>query len=496
MNKVSTKSKEVLIIGSGLGGLSTALRLASKGYKVKIVEKHSSPGGRLNSFTEKGFTFDTGPSFMSMTYEFDELFAYCNLDNPLKLKKLDPLYEVRFRGKDKPYKIWSDLDKLANEFKEIEPDFKSKAEKYLKRAGKFYDDTENKIIKSNFKNYFDYFIKMTGVPIKHIPYLRKNLWTLLDETFVSEEVKVIFSLVAFFLGSTPYQTPSIFSILNYTELKHDGYWVVEGGMYKIVTEIVKLLGKFNVEIIYNTEIKNVFQFNGVLNSFKDTEGKEWRADTFIVNADAASFRGQILNRKKYSENRLDKMKWSLAPFTIYLGLSKRVPNLYHHNYFLGDDFRQYADKIFISEILPSRPYYYVNMPSYYDSTCVPPGCENIFILCPVPDLRFKKAWEDKEKFSDEIIKDLSGRINFDIKENILVKKIFSPVEWESMFNLYRGSGLGLSHNIMQVAGLRPSNKDEKFPNLFYVGASTIPGTGLPMVLISSKLVTERVLNEL
>ncbi len=190
------------------------------------------------------------------------------------------------------------------------------------------------------------------------------------------------------------------------------------------------------------------------------------------------------------------MNWSLAPFTIYLGLKNRLHNLYYHNYFLGDDFREYADKIFISEILPSRPYYYVNMPSYYDSTCAPPGCENIFILCPVPDLRFKKSWDDKERFAEEIISDLSVRINFDIKENILVKKIFSPIEWESMFNLYRGSGLGLSHNIMQVAGLRPSNKDEIFPNLFYVGASTIPGTGLPMVLISSKLAAERVLNEL
>jgi len=491
LNKLS---KDIIIVGSGLGGLATALRLASRGHKVRIIEKHSTPGGRLNRFSESGFTFDTGPSFMSMTYEFDELFKDIGIENPLKLKKLDPLYEVRFRDSKKVYKIWSDIDKLAAEFETIEPDFKSKAEKYLARAGEFYDDTETRVIKTNFESYFDYAFKISHVPLKHVPYLKKNLWSLLDETFESEQVKVIFSLVAFFLGSTPFKTPSIFSILNYTELKHNGYWRVEGGMYSIVTEIVKLLEKYNVEIIYNTEIKNILDHNGKLNSVTDSNGREWKADVFIINSDAASFRGKVLNRKKFSEAKLDKMNWSLAPLTIYLGVKGKVDSLYYHNYFLGNDFTQYAGKIFTSEIMPSKPYYYVNMPSHYDLSCAPEGCENIFILCPVPDLRFKRSWDDKDKISDEIISDLSERINFDIKSNTLVKKIYTPCDWESQFNLYRGSGLGLSHNLMQVAGLRPSNKDEKFPNLFYVGASTVPGTGLPMVLISSKLVTERVLN--
>ena len=170
--------------------------------------------------------------------------------------------------------------------------------------------------------------------------------------------------------------------------------------------------------------------------------------------------------------------------------------IYHHNYFLGNDFIKYADKIFTSSVIPSKPYYYVNMPSYSDPTCAPEGCENLFILCPVPDLRFKKDWNDRESVASEIINDLSERINFNIDENTIVKKVLTPIEWESMFNLYKGSGLGLSHGMSQIGGFRPSNRDEVFPNLFYVGASTIPGTGLPMVLISSKLVTERIINEL
>lgn len=489
-------NNEIIVIGSGLGGLSTALRLASNGHTVKILEKNSNAGGRLNQFKENGFTFDLGPSFMSMTFEFDKLFIDCGLENPLKLHKLDPLYEVYFRDRYKPFKIWKDPKKLAEEFKDIEPDFERKCEVYLKKAGEFYHDTEDKVIRRNFSNIFDYFIKISGVPLKHLPYLKKQLWTLLEETFDSHEVKVIFSLVAFFLGSTPFKTPSIYSLLNYTEMKHNGYWAVEGGMYKIVEAILNELNKLGVEIIYDTEITEISNFNGTLNSVRDSNGKEWRADKFVVNADAASFRGKILKRNKFSESKLDKMEWSLAPFTIYLGLNKKVPGLYHHNYFLGNDFIKYADSIFTSSVIPSKPYYYVNMPSHSDPTCAPEGCENLFILCPVPDRRYKSEWNDRDEVADDIINDLSQRINFDINESTIVKKILTPVEWESMFNLYKGSGLGLSHGMNQIGGFRPSNKDEVFPNLYYVGASTIPGTGLPMVLISSKLVTERINHEL
>ncbi|MBS1517801.1 MAG: phytoene desaturase [Bacteroidetes bacterium] len=487
--------KDIIIVGSGLGGLSAALRLSSKGYNVKILEKNNSAGGRLNQYKENGFTFDVGPSFMSMTYEFDELFRYCGIENPIKLKVLDPLYEVYFEGRQEPYRIWKDLDKLAHEFEDIEPDFRIKAERYLKRASEFFHDTEDKVVKSNFNGLTDYFLKISRVPLKHLPYLKKKLWTLLSETFDSQVVKVIFSLVAFFLGSTPFKTPSIYSLLNYTEFIHNGYWRVEGGMYRIVEEIVKVLNERGVEIIYNTEVSDFHNTNGSMEYLLDKNGKRWNADVYLINADAASFRGQILRRKKYSETALDKMDWSLAPFTVYLGVRGKIDNLYHHNYFLGNDFTKYADKIFTSSVIPSNPYYYVNMPSYHEKQCAPEGCENIFILCPVPDLRYKKDWKDSEEFADRIIDDLSSRINFNIKENLMVKKIMSPEEWESEYNLYRGSGLGLSHGMNQIGGFRPSNKDEKFSNLYYVGASTVPGTGLPMVLISSKLATERILDE-
>ncbi len=488
--------KKVIIIGSGLGGLSTALRLADKGHKVTILEKHSTPGGRLNVIQQDGFRFDMGPSFMSMTFELDELFNSVNEKVPIELEELDPLYQVFFEGQSKPRLIYKDLQKLEKEFEDIEPGLAKKAEEYLAKASQFFHDTEDKVVKSNFESKLSYILKLSRVPLKHIPYLMRNMWSEVDKKFDSLEVKIIFSLVAFFLGATPFQTPAIYSLLNYTEMKYNGYWRVKGGMYKLVEEMMKLLEKRGVEIHYNTEIVGYANTNGTVAEMIDQNGKRWSADLFVSNSDAASFRGKILGRESYSEKKLDKMHWTLAPFTIYLGVKGKLDKIMHHNYFLGNNFKAYADKIFTSSISPQKPYYYVNALSKSDPTSAPEGHENLFILCPVPDLRFKKDWSDREELVQNIIDDLSARTGFDISENIVTKKVLDPQDWADMLNLYKGSGLGLAHDINQVGAFRPKNKDEHFNNLYYVGASTTPGTGLPMVIISSKLVTERIENDL
>ena len=485
--------KKVIIIGAGLGSLATALRLTTHGYHVEIIEKYHQAGGRLNQLKKDGFTFDVGPSFFSMSYEFKELFDYCNLSNPLQMNELNPVYSVYFSGKKEPYSIYKDLNKLAQEFADIEPDFKEKAEKYLKSAGAIFHDTEHVIIKRNYDNLFQYALALMTVPLKHSPKLVRSMWTELERHFDSEHVKVIFSLVAFFLGSTPFDTPAVYSLLNYTELQHDGYWNIKGGMYKIVEELQKILVSRSVQFHFNTEISDITTKDGKAISFRDTKGKEWNADIFICNSDAAAFRGKILKRKKYTQEKLDKKDWTLAPFTIYLGVKGKIDNLHHHNYFLGNNFKQYADNIFKLSVNPEKPYYYVNASSKSNAECAPEGCENLFILCPVPDRRYKNDWSDREQLADTILKDMSERIGFDLIANRITQTIYAPDDWESMFNLYRGSGLGLAHGLNQVAAMRPNNKDEELSNLYYVGASTVPGTGLPIVVISSKLVTERIL---
>ena len=484
-----------IIVGSGLGGLSTALRLTQHNFKVTIVEKYHQAGGRLNQLKLDGFTFDVGPSFMSMTYELEELFDYIGEDNPLQLEPLDPLYNVFFEGRNKPFRLWKDLKKLQEEFSGIEDNVPEKVEKFLNKAGEFFHDTIDKVVKRNFDNKIDYIFQLSKVPKKHVPYLFKSVWSEVSKIFESNELRVIFSLVAFFLGSTPFRTPAIYTLLNYTEMRHNGYWKISGGMYRLVEVIVDILKRRGVNFVFNSEIVNYTSSNDKIVNLVDENGQRYEADIFVVNSDAAFFRGQVLKRKEFSEKKLDRMDWTMAPFTVYLGVKGKIKNLAHHNYFLGNNFKGYASKIFTSSISPQKPYYYVNVLSKSEPQSAPPDCENIFILCPVPDLRFKPDWSDSEELADNIITDLSNRIEYDLKPNIIVKKILNPVDWQNAFNLYKGSGLGLAHGINQVGAFRPKNKDEEFKNLYYVGASTTPGTGLPMVIISSKLVTERILND-
>src|SRR6056300_678952 len=332
-------NKTVTVVGAGLGSLATALRLSYTGYKVKIIEKQSTAGGRLHILKKDGFTFDVGPSFFSMSYEFVELFKSIGEPIPFELNELNPLYTVNIAGSDRVFQIYKDLDKLAEEFKGIEDDLEAKIRKYLKGAKEIFHDTEYKVVKKNFDSILGFILSMATVPMKHLPKLFRTFWQELERHFESEEVKIIFSLVAFFLGATPFNTPSVYNLLNYTELEHDGYWNVKGGMYKIVEGILGLLEKKNVEILYNTEITSVSHKNGILTSLHDANGNEYKADVYIVNADAAWFRGKFLKRPKFTEEKLDKMEWTLAPFTMYLGVNGKIPGIHHHNYFLGDNFR-------------------------------------------------------------------------------------------------------------------------------------------------------------
>lgn len=487
--------KRVIITGTGLGALATALRLTTQGYKnITMLEKYHQPGGRLNQLQSDGFTFDMGPSFFSMSYEFKELFESCGMGQPLEYQKLNPLYTVNFSN-GKHFNIYTDLDKLAAEFEAIEPNFKAKVEAYLKNARAIFHDTEDIVIKQNFDSKIGYLLQLARVPWKHAPRMFYSIWKDLENSFESNEVKVIFSLVAFFLGATPFETPAVYKLLNYTELEHDGYWNVKGGMYRIVDVMYAELQKRGVKFQFDTEVVDVIKDGSKITAVADSKGKLYEGDIFVINADAASFRGQILKRPKFTEERLDAMDWTLAPFTIYLGVKGKIDGLNHHNYFLGNNFKEYADSIFKLSVNPDKPYYYVNVSSKSNPACAPEGCENLFILCPVPDLRYKRSWEDAEQLAANIIDDLGKRVGYDIAGNILTKIILSPTEWAQRLNLYKGSGLGLAHGLNQIGGFRPANKDEEFNNLYYVGASTTPGTGLPIVVISSKLVTERILQD-
>lgn len=485
-------AQTVLVAGAGLGGLATALRLAKKGYKVEIIEKNSRAGGRLNQLKKDGFTFDTGPSFFSMSYEFTDFARECNIELPFKYFSLDPLYTVSFKDNPRTYNLYKDIKKLAAEFGDDEPDFESAMTRYLKKSGRLYHDT-NIVIKSNYDSLLHYFITLPRVGPAHIGTLFRSFWSQISHYFSSNEAREILSLVAFFLGRTPFDTPATYTLLSYTEFMHDGYFNVEGGMYKIVEGIVSELKKENVRITYDTEVTGFIADGNKLQYLIDKNGKKWGADIIVINADAAVFRGKILKRPEFSDERLDRMEWTMGSLTMYLGIDCKIPEIQHHNYYLGSNYREYAGKVYTSDKIDQTPYYYVNVLSRSNPECAPPGSESLFFVCPVPDLRFKKSWADRDEIADRIIDDFSKRTNTNIRPHIVSRTIYTPEDWQSQYNLHRGSGLGLSHKMLQIGGFRPKNYDERFRNVFYTGASTIPGTGLPMVIISSKLTAERIL---
>lgn len=484
--------KNITIVGAGLGGLSTALRLSNKGHNITILEKNFQAGGRLNQIKKDGFTFDTGPSFFSMSYEFLELFKEAKMETPFEYIELDPLYTVNFGDDPKSYKLHKDIKKLAEQFEGIEPDFEEKMEKYLAKCSGLFHDTVDIVIKQNFDSLLHYIKALLSVNPKHLPVLFRKFNQQVNRYFDSNEARQIVSLVAFFLGRTPFDTSGIYTLLSYTEFKHDGYYNVKGGMYKIVEGLVNELISRNVKFEYNTEIVNYHATGNQLISLEDSNGNIWAADTFVINADAAVFRGKVFNREKFSIPNLDKKEWTMGYLTMYIGVDTKLPNVHHHNYFIGNNFSDYAEDVYKNPDRLQKPYYYVNVLSRHNNDCAPEGCESLFFVCPVPDLRYKPNWNDKNEIVDSILEDFSKRIGEDITSKIISKTIYTPEDWQSQFNLHRGSGLGLSHSLWQIGGLRPKNYDEKFENTFYTGASTIPGAGLPMAVISSKLVTERV----
>ena len=484
-------AKSVLIAGAGLGGLATALRLAKRGYKVEIVEKNGNAGGRLNQLKKDGFTFDTGPSFFSMSYEFTEFANDCRIKLPFEYYELDPLYSVNFSKSPVTYHLYKEISKLAAQFRDQDPDFETGFRSYLDKSKRLFHDT-NVVIKSNYDNLFEYLLTLAQVNPLHLPVLFRNFYNHVAQYVKSDDARQILSLVAFFLGKTPFDTPAVYTLLSYTEFMHDGYFNVKGGMYRVVEGIVDELEKENVKIHYNTEIVDFVQEGDKLKYLVDKDGKKWGADIIVVNSDAAVFRGRVFRRREFSVEKLDKMDWTMGSLTIYLGIKCKLPEVSHHNYYLGDNYREYAGKVFISPEIVDKPYYYVNVLSRSNPGCAPEGCESLFFVCPVPDLSKKSSWDDRDKIVDSIIDDYSSRIKKDIRPEIVSRTVYTPFDWQEQFNLHRGSGLGLSHKMMQIGGFRPKNYDEVFKNVFYVGASTIPGGGLPMVVIGSRLVTERI----
>jgi phytoene desaturase len=315
--------------------------------------------------------------------------------------------------------------------------------------------------------------------------------------FNDERLKAAFTFQNMYLGLSPYDAPATYSLLQYTELA-EGVWYPIGGMYAAIQALVKIAEKLGVKFIYNTAVKKMKEDRGRIQSVLTEDGLEISADIFVGNADLPYIYKELLPKNKEAE-RLDNKLYTCSTIMFYWGVDKEYPQIAHHNVFLGGDYKASFDQIFNENTLPEVPSFYVHAAARTDSGAAPVGQDTLYVLVPVGhlDARSKQDWEALVNRAREIVfarlaKEMGAN---NLKEHIKFEIVYQPEVWKERFNLEKGAAFGLSHNFWQVGYLRPQNRHKRYKNLYFAGASTHPGTGLPIVLLSARLTTERILKE-
>lgn len=489
------KSKKIIIIGSGIGGLSTASLLAKKGHEVVIYEKNSTIGGRANIFTEEGFTFDMGPSWYLMPDIFEHFYQLMdeNINDHLNLVKLSPSYRVFFPGeKQLPLMdIHSDLDKDLPLLEQLEPGATSKLKKYLQRSGEQYDLAKRKFMYRNYNSMWDFFswdIIKEGWKMNPLQTMEKYLNTW----FESDRLKKILEYTLVFLGSAPSKTPALYNIMNFIDFDM-GVYYPKGGIYKIVESLERIARKHNVEIHTNSPVVHINVENGTATGITLESGEHVEADYVISNADMWFTETQLLDEKyrTYPESFWEQSTMGPSAFILYFGLTTEVPHLTHHNLRFGKDWKQNFHEIFDNPQLPSDPSYYVCKPTHTDDNVAPEGQDILFVLVPIP-AGLSLSEDQKLEYKNKVINMMKSDLDLpDLENMISYQRSYWGEDFFRDYNAYKGTALGLAHTLKQTL-LRPQNKSKKVKNLLYVGAGTNPGIGMPTCLISGELAYKRV----
>jgi phytoene desaturase len=488
----------VIVIGAGIGGLAAAGRLARHGYQVTVLEKADHPGGRVARLEKDGFRFDTGPTLFLMPEVFAETYAALGekMERHLQLKRLDPTYRVHFHD-DFTLDLSADLQSMRRQLDAFEPGSFESFLRFMAEGYQNYQLSLKHFVGRNFNTLFDYF------SLRNLPLLfkLKALVKHADRTagfFKDPRLQAAFSFQNMYLGLSPYEAPATYSLLQYTELG-DGVWFPTGGMYQVIESLAAIAEGLGVRFRYNTPVKRIEVVGNRSTGVILADGKHLAADIVIANADLPYVYQKLLPA---DENlpRLQNKKYTSSALMFYWGVKgERSPELLHHNVFLADHrYRQSFDEIFHQHSLPEEPSFYICAPTRTDPSFAPPDGDSLMALVPVGhiDERNPQDWAGLEKRARHTVlsrlealglRDLENRITFEAK--------WGPPYYRDELNLVKGSAFGLSHNFTQVGYLRPHNRHPRYRNLYFAGASTHPGTGLPIVLLSARLATERILAE-
>ncbi len=490
-------AEKIIVIGAGPGGLAAAMLLASKGYKVDIYEKQSFVGGRNGSVTMDGYTFDIGPTFLSMPEIAEELFEASgrNLHDYVDLRELSMMYELIF--KDKKVKMYKDPEALSEE---IERHYPGNSEGYTR----FMNDIRKKmerlkpILQSPMDRYYQY---ISWKVLRALPQLSlgKSLYSVLSDYFTEHELRLAFTFQSKYLGMSPWECPGAFSILSFMEHEY-GIFHPIGGLNQLSKAMASVVKEHGGSIHLGSGVKKLWIEDG--NDVKGiiTEnGGRVAADQVIINGDFAHVMTNLVEEgvlKKYSKEKLKKKKYSCSTFMIYLGLDKQY-DLPHHSIVFAEDYRRNVEEITKTYTLSEDPSIYIQNASVTDPTLAPPGHSTLYILAPVPNNVSGIDWtENEQTFRDLVLDAVESKTGLEnIRDHIKVEKVISPHHWETDFNIYEGATFNLGHQLTQMMALRPHNKFEELEHCWLVGGGTHPGSGLPTILESARITTNMLMNE-
>lgn len=489
--------KHAVIVGAGVGGLATANLLAKAGYRVSVYEKAVQAGGRAGILESKGFRFDTGPSWYLMPEVFAHYYELLgeSVDEQLTLTKLSPAYKVFFEHNE-PVLITSNLDEDAKTFESIEDGAGDALRRYVESGERIYRLSLDHFLYTNFTSIKDFFNVSV---LKNAPLMIRRAFQTIHRyvsTFVSDlRLKQILEYPMVFLGTSPFQAPAIYSLMSALDFK-EGVFYPKGGMYTIIDSLVGIGKKLGVHYHYETSVDQIIVTDGIATGIRLAGGEIIPADIVISNADLHHTESVLIQEQyqSYPAAYWQKQKPGPSALLMYLGLNTTIPEFEHHNLLFVDAWQKNFENIYTDKVAPEKASIYICNPSKSDASVAPTGNENIFVLVPLPPST-DISEPELQKLSEQYLQQIKDMTGVNLGANVTTSTLYGPNDFKDTLHAWESSMLGPSHILKQSALFRTPNVSRKVKNLYYVGAGTTPGIGVPMCLISAELIYKRLAGE-
>ncbi len=491
--------RHVVIIGAGMGGLATALRLGYQGFRVTVLEKQAQAGGRSNLLSENGFRADTGPTILVMKSAFEELYRSIgqDLDQRVRFVQLDPNYRIYYHD-GTHLDLFSNMAELAKEVEQVQPGGAERLFQFIGAGARKYELGMD-FVDRNFDRITDLANPTAAIRLWQTQ-AHQNLYRQVADFFDhNDKLTKAFSFHSMFLGLSPFDALAMYSLITYADLAL-GMWFPMGGIYSLVEDMLELAQSMGVEIRTSSPVEEICVENGRATGVRLASGETIPADLVISNADLPYTYQKLIDprhRKQYSDQRLERMQYACSGFILYLGLDRSYDHVRHQALYFSQDYRANLDAIFKTKVLPEDPSFHLNIPTVTDPSLAPPGHSLVYVLAPMPNLEAEIDWDIAAgQVREKLLDRLETIIDPEIRQHIVWERQYRPTDWLNDIHATLGTAFGsLAQGFFQSSYFRPNNKARDIQGLYFVGQSTYPGIGMPMVMISSRLVTERVLGE-